>query len=305
MLENTYFQALLIVVLALVGAASIAGVMTLLSFASLFPLFKEMLSRKPVDPVVPVVNVSSSPATVHVEPSAVPVTVNVAAATASPPLITVTPVSKIDVNVASVTPDINVTQPPINLTVAAAQPLVTMMPHLAAAPLPIILRIEGEATEKTATVESAHKEAGDATTLLATLADEAVVYAESRAGIEAEASGTPLTGDEKQQRAIEYIVRRLSVVQPQLPSAMTQLDALVDVVEGAFARVYGNRQSREKLRSTYAQQAVAYSKQQGGELSDQKAHAYEAFKAFDLGDNKVRDFSDTEIRIAVDAAFGA
>jgi hypothetical protein len=62
---------------------------------------------------------------------------------------------------------------------------------------------------------------------------------------------------------------------------------------------------RARKREHYAQQAVAYAKQIGGSHEDKLRHAVESFRQLDMADNGKRDFSDGEIRLAIEAVLGA
>jgi regulator of replication initiation timing len=52
----------------------------------------------------------------------------------------------------------------------------------------------------------------------------------------------------------------------------------------------------------YALQAVAYAEQVGGTNVEKLRHAIEAAQKLDAGDNGRRDWSDAQIRIAIEAA---
>ena len=52
----------------------------------------------------------------------------------------------------------------------------------------------------------------------------------------------------------------------------------------------------------YALQAVAYAEQVGGSGAEKLRHAIEAAQKLDAGDNGRRDWSDAQIRIAIEAA---
>ena len=56
--------------------------------------------------------------------------------------------------------------------------------------------------------------------------------------------------------------------------------------------------------SAIAVQAVAYGQQMGGAPADRLRSAVEAAKRLDAGDNMVRDFSDAQLRIAIEAELG-
>lgn len=51
----------------------------------------------------------------------------------------------------------------------------------------------------------------------------------------------------------------------------------------------------------YAEQAVAYAEQVGGSGAEKLRHAIEAAQKLDAGDNGKRDWSDAQIRIAIEA----
>lgn len=55
----------------------------------------------------------------------------------------------------------------------------------------------------------------------------------------------------------------------------------------------------------YAKQAVAYSEQLGGTGKEKLLRAVEAAQKLDAGDNGKRDWSDAQIRIAIEAVVGA
>jgi len=54
--------------------------------------------------------------------------------------------------------------------------------------------------------------------------------------------------------------------------------------------------------ASYATQAVAYAKQVGGTNPEKLRHALEAARRLDEGDNGQRDWSDAQLRIAIEAA---
>lgn len=51
-----------------------------------------------------------------------------------------------------------------------------------------------------------------------------------------------------------------------------------------------------------ADKAVAYAEQMGGKSADKLAHALAAARRLDNDDNGVRDFTDAQLRIAIEAA---
>lgn len=51
-----------------------------------------------------------------------------------------------------------------------------------------------------------------------------------------------------------------------------------------------------------ADEAVAYAEQMGGKAADKLAHALAAARRLDNDDNGVRDFTDAQLRIAIEAA---
>lgn len=57
-----------------------------------------------------------------------------------------------------------------------------------------------------------------------------------------------------------------------------------------------------EVLAAYARQAVAYAKQMGGTNEEKLRHALGAAKRLDEGDNGTRDWSDAQIRIAIEAA---
>lgn len=54
--------------------------------------------------------------------------------------------------------------------------------------------------------------------------------------------------------------------------------------------------------ASYAKQAVAYADQMGGTGEEKLRHAIGAAQRLDAGDNGKRDWSDSQIRIAIEAA---
>ena len=57
-----------------------------------------------------------------------------------------------------------------------------------------------------------------------------------------------------------------------------------------------------EVLASYAKQAVAYAEQMGGTSEEKLRHALGAARRLDEGDNGKRDWSDAQIRIAIEAA---
>jgi len=57
-----------------------------------------------------------------------------------------------------------------------------------------------------------------------------------------------------------------------------------------------------EVLASYAKQAVAYAEQMGGTSEEKLRHALGAAYKLDEGDNGKRDWSDAQIRIAIEAA---
>ena len=80
------------------------------------------------------------------------------------------------------------------------------------------------------------------------------------------------------------------------------MDTKALAVDAARKGVVG--EARIHLREKYATDACAYAEQVGGIPSAKLEHALDYFRKVDASDNGVRDFSDTEIRLAVEAHLG-
>jgi hypothetical protein len=91
----------------------------------------------------------------------------------------------------------------------------------------------------------------------------------------------------------------LDVVQAALLVALGVLQAFTL----AQSRRAGGLTQRGRRRQEYALQAVKYAMRQGGPPNIQLEHALGAFKGLDEADNRRRDYTDKEARLAVDAAF--
>jgi hypothetical protein len=57
-----------------------------------------------------------------------------------------------------------------------------------------------------------------------------------------------------------------------------------------------------EVLAAYAKQAIAYAEQMGGTNPEKLRHALEAARRLDEGDNGQRDWSDAQLRIAIEAA---
>jgi hypothetical protein len=71
----------------------------------------------------------------------------------------------------------------------------------------------------------------------------------------------------------------------------------------AQAKKGGGLTQRMRRRNEYGVHAVKYAMKQGGPPNILLEHALGAFKALDEADNRRRDYTDKEARIAVDMAF--
>lgn len=58
---------------------------------------------------------------------------------------------------------------------------------------------------------------------------------------------------------------------------------------------------RSRRRVELAAMASSYAEQMGGTGAEKLAHAISAFQRLDLADNGKRDYSDAEVRIAIEA----
>lgn len=89
----------------------------------------------------------------------------------------------------------------------------------------------------------------------------------------------------------QYLWRSLTAAQARIAELEAQLhDARVKTSPELLAR--------------YADEAVAYAEQMGGDAKAKLRTALEACKLRDAGDNGKRDWTDAEHRIAIEAAVG-
>lgn len=86
-----------------------------------------------------------------------------------------------------------------------------------------------------------------------------------------------------------------------LDVAQLVLTALVGLV--AFLKLGPGRRARR--REEIARLAVDYAEQMGGDSRAKLTHAVAAFQRIDAADNGKRDYSDVEVRIAIESALGA
>ena len=79
-----------------------------------------------------------------------------------------------------------------------------------------------------------------------------------------------------------------------------QLAAKLEVAQGEAARLAAKACSPETLAGIAAQ-ACAYAEQTGGTNTEKLRHALEAARRLDADDNAQRDFTDAQLRIAIEA----
>lgn len=79
---------------------------------------------------------------------------------------------------------------------------------------------------------------------------------------------------------------------------------VLDLLTYFQARKGGGLTRRTRRRDEYAARSAAYGEQLGGTGEEKLRHALDCFHTLDLADNKVRNYSDREARIAIEAHLG-
>lgn len=91
-------------------------------------------------------------------------------------------------------------------------------------------------------------------------------------------------------------------IQAELDLAVQRNEKLTEELEQTRAELHAAVvKITPDVLASYAKQAVAYAEQMGGTNEEKLRHAIGAAQRLDAGDNGKRDWSDAQIRIAIEA----